>query len=137
MDIKREWLERDYYATLGVSPDASDKEIQSKYRELARELHPDRNPDDQTAEAGSKKYQQRTMLSKSRTRNQYDDVRRMGPRNGRILKPRSGFGNLGDLLNGMFGGSGNPFGSAGRHAPSKAPTNRPNSALVLMKLSKE
>jgi DnaJ-class molecular chaperone len=33
MDIKREWLEKDYYATLGVSADASDKEIQSKYRE--------------------------------------------------------------------------------------------------------
>ena len=40
MDIKREWLEKDYYATLGVSPDASDKEIQSKYLKLARELHP-------------------------------------------------------------------------------------------------
>ena len=50
MDIKREWLEKDYYATLGVSADASDKEIQSKYRELARELHPDRNPEDQKAE---------------------------------------------------------------------------------------
>ena len=41
---------RDYYEILGVSRDASDKDIKSAFRRLARELHPDVNPDDPTAE---------------------------------------------------------------------------------------
>jgi len=35
---------RDYYATLGVSKNATDQEIKRAYRKLAREHHPDVNP---------------------------------------------------------------------------------------------
>ena len=41
---------RDYYQTLGVGKNASDKEIKAAYRKLARQYHPDVNKNDTTAE---------------------------------------------------------------------------------------
>ena len=41
---------QDYYETLGVSRDADGAAIKSAFRKLAKEYHPDRNPDDETAE---------------------------------------------------------------------------------------
>ena len=40
----------DYYAILGVQPGATQKEITSAYRKLARQFHPDANPGDAGAE---------------------------------------------------------------------------------------
>ncbi|MCJ7828326.1 MAG: DnaJ domain-containing protein, partial [Dehalococcoidia bacterium] len=42
---------KDYYAILGVSRNAAEKEIKQAYRRLARKYHPDVNPGDKTAEA--------------------------------------------------------------------------------------
>jgi hypothetical protein len=41
---QREWFEKDYYKTLGVSSTATDKELTSAYRKLAKQHHPDTNP---------------------------------------------------------------------------------------------
>ena len=47
---QREWLERDFYADLGVPSNASVDQIKKAYHRLARTLHPDANPHDPRAE---------------------------------------------------------------------------------------
>jgi len=63
----------DYYKTLGVDKNASDKDIKNAYRKLARKYHPDLNPND--AEA-NKKFQQlneaNEVLSDADKRKKYD-----------------------------------------------------------------
>ena len=46
---------KDYYEVLGVKKDASKGEIKKSYRKLVKQFHPDKNPDDKTAEATFKK----------------------------------------------------------------------------------
>ena len=50
MAPQREWFEKDYYATLGVSESATKSEITKAYRKIARENHPDQHPGDTAAE---------------------------------------------------------------------------------------
>ena len=49
---------KDPYSVLGVDKKASQEDIKKAYRKLARQYHPDRNPDDKNAEERFKEVQQ-------------------------------------------------------------------------------
>ena len=94
----------DPYATLGVSRTASEKDIKSAYRKLAKELHPDRNQDNpKAAERFSKVTQAYDLLSDATTRAQFD--RGEIDADGNPANPFAGMG-------GGFGG-GRPGGGFG------------------------
>lgn len=63
----------DYYKTLGISKDASEKDIKKAYRKLARKYHPDLNPNDKIAEKRFKEINEANeVLSNSENRKKYD-----------------------------------------------------------------
>ncbi|MBP7933462.1 MAG: J domain-containing protein [Phycisphaerae bacterium] len=75
--------ERDYYEVLGVSRSATPDQIKSAYRKLAKKFHPDRNPDDKTAESRFKEVQAAyEVLSDAQQRQRYDTFGYTGPRSG-------------------------------------------------------
>ena len=136
----------DPYSTLGVAKSASEAEIKSAYRKLAKELHPDRNKDKpNAAEKFSDVTKAYDLLSDKTKRAQFDRGEidadgnpampfgfggggggfRGDPRG----HPQGGFGgdgaDFGDIFEGLFGGrgggGGGPFGfGGGRHAPPPA-----------------
>lgn len=75
-NIRREWLEKDYYKSLGVSKDADAASIKKAYRKLARENHPDTNPDNKKAEEKFKEVSEAyDVVGDPETRKQYDEAR--------------------------------------------------------------
>lgn len=128
MAAQREWLEKDYYAILGVPETASAKEITKAYRKLAREMHPDKNPNDTSAEerfkAVSAAYD---VLGDEAKRTEYDELRRLGPMGGAggpggfsFNVNDMGGGGISDLLGQMFNrGRGGRSGAASGVGPRR------------------
>src|SRR5688572_33466458 len=66
---------KDYYATLGVTKAASEKEIKQAFRKLARKYHPDVNPGDKAAESKFKEINEAyEVLGDSAKRKKYDEL---------------------------------------------------------------
>ena len=135
MAPQREWFEKDYYEVLGVSQDASAKDVTRAYRKLAKQYHPDANPGDAAAEEKFKEISAANdVLGDAEKRKEYDEVRRMvasgmGPGNfggpGGPGGPGGGFpgggnvrfedlGDLGGIFGNLFGGGGGGGGGGRR-----------------------
>ncbi len=100
---------KNYYEILGVSREATPEEIKRAFRRLARETHPDANPDDPTADARFREVAEAyEALSDPDKRARYD-------RGDSIDFSNLFGGTLDDLLRSVFGDSG-LFGSGGRTA---------------------
>ena len=126
MTAQREWLEKDYYAVLGVSSSATDKELSRAFKKLAKQLHPDANPGNTEAEERFKEVSAAyDVLSDATKRAEYDEVREMvasggaggpggfggfGPggfeSGGRTFRFETDGGGLGDIFGNLFGGGG-------------------------------
>lgn len=112
-------MARDYYGLLGVSKNASDADIKRAYRKLARELHPDVNPD----EAAQAKFKEISVAYEVLSD---PDKRRIVDLGGDPLESAAaggngfgGFGGLGDVFEAFFGGGfGGGAASEGRSAGS-------------------
>ncbi|HVT63751.1 MAG TPA: molecular chaperone DnaJ [Mycobacteriales bacterium] len=130
----RDYVEKDYYASLGVPKDASAADIKKAYRKLARTHHPDTNAGDAKAEEKFKEISEAyDVLSDATKRKEYDEARAMFANGGFRMPPpgaggynatfdlndlfgggNAGSGGLGDILGGLFGGGGRSRAAAPR-----------------------
>ena len=117
----KDWIEKDYYKTLGVAKDASQSDIKKAFRKLAKANHPDSNADNAKAEARFKDITEANdVLSDPAKRKEYDEARALfgaGPMGGGGFgapgRPGTTTFDLGDLFGRMGQGGGGAGGGLG------------------------
>src|SRR6266404_828672 len=95
---------RDYYEVLGVTRTASDQDIKSAYRRLAVRFHPDKNPNDASAEEKFKEAAEAYgVLADAEQRRRYDRFGHEGVSSSAGAWGAPGFGGIEDILGDLFG----------------------------------
>ena len=108
---------RDYYDVLGVSRDASDADVKKAFRRLARELHPDVNPDPAAGERFREAAEAYEVLSDADTRSRYDRFGHAGIAGTQLHTDQfMDFSSLSDLLGAFFG---EDIFAGGRRGPAR------------------
>src|SRR3954454_1089677 len=116
---------RDYYDVLGVAKTATEQELKSAYRRLAVRYHPDKNPNDETAEEKFKEAAEAyTVLSDGEQRRRYDRFGHAGVSSGANASwGAPGFGGIEDILGDLFG-FGDVFNNTGRAGSRRTSSQR-------------
>ncbi|MEP7186121.1 MAG: DnaJ C-terminal domain-containing protein [Rhodanobacter sp.] len=119
---------KDYYEILGVKQDASETEIKSAYRKLARKFHPDKNKEAGAEDKFKAINEANEVLKDVEKRRSYDQLRAGGYRQGEQFRPPPGWqgksqgfggdedGDFSDFFESMFG-----RGAAGGHRGQPRP----------------
>jgi molecular chaperone DnaJ len=134
---------RDYYEILGVSKSASKDELKKAYRKLAIKYHPDKNPNDKTAEDKFKEAAEAyEVLSNDEKRSKYDQFGHAGVGGaagggfgGGGFDMEDIFSHFGDIFGGHFGGGG--FGGGFGGGGSRRHVNKGSNIRIKVKLSLE
>ncbi|GAA2774137.1 hypothetical protein GCM10020219_050430 [Nonomuraea dietziae] len=107
----KDYLEKDYYAVLGVPKTATADEIKKAYRKLARQYHPDANQGDAAKEARFKEISEANdVLSDSKRRKEYDEARTLFGSGVGAPRPGGGSGGFPFDFGDLFGGTGQQGG---------------------------
>ncbi|MCW8807259.1 MAG: DnaJ domain-containing protein [Rhodanobacter sp.] len=134
---------KDYYDILGVKPDASEAEIKTAYRKLARKYHPDKSKEAGAEEKFKAANEANEVLKDAEKRRAYDQVRAGGYRQGEQFRPPpgwqpghgQGFGDAGDgdfsdFFESLFGRG----GGGGHRGQPRARRGRDSQAQVQIDL---